>query len=486
MQLEHVSGVRRDNVLLVTGSGPDTTGWFFVLDRDSRGAWVVEQLDEVASFGIAVHGGSLFRMLSSAVGNGSGAELLVYDETGVVAYRRIDGLVDPHGIVWTGKHFAVPSPPENGIALLDRFGTIAEWIRLPGTGDAWHVNGVAMRAGRLFASAFGRHKTERGWDTGNRAGEGLVFDVATGAPIVENLHCPHDPVFLDDAWVVCDSGSQRLLAMSERGRDVVREAKLGAWTRGFAVNGNELSVGLSGRRYAPDAFERAAVAVLDRRTWQMVERVELPCQEINTVASVPRILLGALRRGFRTNAMRTSIQDRYDVFRQVGNVHPVQPMTPMRALEPAEARIRFDALAPREVLAGERFLVEASIVNEGPRTLFTAMPFPVFVGYRWLLEADGAEVEALDERRHALPQPILPGATLRLTIPLVAPSAPGAYRLRMTLVQEWLRWFDADDAAMGVDFGLLVSRNRFTLAPPVPEDRKHQSETSYGTVARFA
>jgi len=182
--------------------------------------------------------------------------------------------------------------------------------------------------------------------------------------------------------------------------------------------------------------------------------------------------------------MRTSVQDRTEVYRQVGNIHPSQPMTPMTALEPAEARIRFDALAPAKIAAGARFSLDAAIVNEGPRTLFTAMPFPVLVGYRWLRETDGAEVEALDERRHALPEPIAPGATLRLTIPLTAPSAPGTYRLRMTLVQEWLRWFDADDPAMGVDQRLTVSPSRPVRAAAVREDRAEFVAAGSRTVAQ--
>src|SRR5664279_5734981 len=134
------AGLAIDEVLLITGSGPEEmTAGFFVVDKDANGAWTVEQLDCISSCGIVIHDGLLYRVLCSAPGFASSGELLVYDVTGVVAYRRIDGLVDPHGLVWTGAQLAVPCPAENRIALLDRFGTVAEWILLPGTGDAWHV-----------------------------------------------------------------------------------------------------------------------------------------------------------------------------------------------------------------------------------------------------------------------------------------------------------------------------------------------------------
>jgi hypothetical protein len=455
-----VQGLATDEVLLITGSGPEEmTAGFFVVDKDANGVWTVEQLDSISSCGIVIHDGLLYRVLCSAPGFASSGELLVYDVTGVVAYRRIDGLVDPHGLVWTGAHLAVPCPAENRIALLDRLGTVAEWILLPGTGDAWHVNGVAVRDGRLYASAFGRFETERGWDAGNSAGEGLIFGVQDRETIIGDLHCPHDPTFLDGAWIVCDSGRQRLVAVDARTHETRREARLGAWTRGFAVSLDTLYVGLSGQRYGTEVM-LATVAVLDRETWQLLDRVTLPCREIQTIARVPRTFLGALRRGFRTNAMRTSVQDREDIFRQVGNIHPSQPMTPMMALEPAEARIRFDAIAPVQIAMGEQFSLDVAVVNEGPRTLFSAMPYPVYVGYRWLRVADDAEIEALDERRCALPEPIASGATLRFSILLHAPSIAGAYRLRMTLVQEWIRWFDADDDAMGVDLHLAISSSR--------------------------
>jgi len=448
-----------EDVLLVTGCGPDTTGWFFLIDRDGRGRWSVEQIDGLPSFGIAVHDGVLYRMLCSAPGIGSSAELLVYDHEGVVSYRRLDGVVDPHGIVWDGSRFVIPCPAVNGLALLDASGTIAGWIRLPGTGDAWHVNGVAVRRGVLYASAFGRFEPDRGW-AANPAGHGLIFAVNDLRPVVAGLHCPHDPSPWGEAWVVCDSGSGRLLARSAQTGAPVREAHVGGWPRGLAFLPGLVAVGVSGRRYAQGEVELASLAVLDAGTWHERERIALPCQEVNSVARVPRSFIGALRRGFRTNAMRTSVQDREDVFRQVGNIHPSQPMTPMTELARDDARIRFDAVAPSEIVAGERFSLEVSVRNEGSRTLFTAMPFPVLVGYRWLKADREGEVEALDERRFALPEPLAPGASCTFPMTVAAPSLAGTYRLRMTLVQEWIRWFDADDAAMRVELTLAVSPRR--------------------------
>ena len=444
-----------EEVVIITGVGPDTTGWLLVLDRDVNGAWRLERLDEINSVGLTLHDGLVYRVLCSG-GDGSPGELMVYDAAGVVAYRRVDGLVDPHAMVWDGKHFAVPCPAVNGIAMLDRFGTVSDWIGLPGHGDAWHVNGVAMHRGHLYASAFGAHRSDRGWGGRHEIGDGLVFRVRDRQKAFGGLHCPHDPNFIDGSWVVCDSATQRLIEVAEHSGDIVREAKLGAWTRGVAFDDAALYVGLSAQRHAAGGARLGALAILDRRTWRVLERIALPCEEVNTVAHIPRTMLGALRRGFRTNAMRTSVQDREDMFRKVGNVHPSQPMTPMTALDPTEAKIQVNALAPAGIIAGQRFDLSVTIRNQGPRTLFSAMPFPVNIGYRWMLESDDREIDPLDGRRHALPLPIEPGKTLHLAVPIVAPSSAGNYRLQMTLVQEWQRWFDADDAAMGVTLHLAI------------------------------
>ena len=448
-----------DEVLLVTGSGPDRSGGFFVVDRDPDGSWTVEQLDRIRSFGITCEHGFLYRMLGPDSNAPAGAELLVYDAVGVVEYRRIDSLVDPHGIVWTGSHFAVPSPAQNGIALMDRCGAVADWIRLPGTGDAWHVNGVTVRAGRLCASAFGRFTTARGWSAGGAAGQGEVFDVENRQSLVDGLDCPHDPIFLDGAWIVCDSGAQRLVAVDERTREIARCIDLGAWTRGLAASTGSLFVGLSGERYGTE-LRLGSVAVLDRRTWQSVARITLPCQEILTLARVPRTFLAALRRGFRTNAARVTGADRRDPFPPVGSIDAQVVLTPMRALEPAEARIHIDAVAPAGIAVGARFPLDVAIRNEGPRALFGAAPFPVYVGCRWSGGAGSAADEALDEHRRALPEPIAPGATLHFAVQVYAPSAAGTYCLRVTLVQHGIRRFDTDDAALGVDLHLTIAERR--------------------------
>jgi hypothetical protein len=54
----------------------------------------------------------------------------------------------------------------------------------------------------------------------------------------------------------------------------------------------------------------------------------------------------------------------------------------------------------------------------------------------------------MPSRRADLPQPVHPGETMTLIVPLEAPNQPGDYRLTFVLVQELVAWFGAKGAPM--------------------------------------
>lgn len=66
---------------------------------------------------------------------------------------------------------------------------------------------------------------------------------------------------------------------------------------------------------------------------------------------------------------------------------------------------------------------------------------PVTVGHRWLLP-DGTRIDDADGMRALLPRHVGPGQSVTLSIVVRAPSEPGTYGLRATLVQESYLWFD--------------------------------------------
>lgn len=427
-----------EEILLAAGDGPESAGWLFSIEGDT---W--EKIDSLYSSGIAVARDRLFRLLCTRSDPKSRAagELLVYDELGAVNYYRIDCLDDPHALIYDGEHLVTPCPAVNTIFWLGLDGAVKRAWTAPGAADAWHVNGVQVYQGRLYASAFGRFEENYGWSHDMDAPAGMIFDVESQTDAVTGLCCPHDPLRVDGGWLVCNSRPGDLLFIDESG-SVARKVNMGGWTRGLAVSERYILVGVSGDRHSTGDPSRGAIVVLDRKNWTPLARISLPCVELYNLSLVPRRFLPALRRGFRTNATRVSAQDREDMFRAVGNIRPHGRFTPMDALPPDDCRCMIAAKAATEVITGTALPVEVELTNCGPVTLFTALPHPIHLGYRWLgLDALTADPE-VDCLRFPLPQALAPGGRLKWKVSLPTPSASGSYSLAFSLVQEWVAWFD--------------------------------------------
>jgi hypothetical protein len=431
-----------DVVLLVAGTGIQFSGWFCGIDNLTGDA-TIEHFDTLNSCGLALADGRLYRILSTASEADAVGELLSYDEAGVTLYRRIDGLCDPHGLAWDGSVFHVPCSAANEIVRVAPTGEILGRWRAPGEHDAWHVNAVHIKDGRAYASAFGRFKHYREWAEHFDDATGIIFNVESGDTIISGLSCPHDPFVLDGRWAVCDSRTHRVLAFDENGR-IERSVDLGGWTRGVAVGRDHLFIGISGQRHA-DEIGAASIVVLDRHTWREVNRIPLQSGEVTSLALVPRALLGALRRGFRTNAARTAAQDREEMFRLVGNIHPEAMVTPMAPLDAEQSKITVEASVPESVGPDRDITVSLAITNHSEHVYISALPHPILIAYSWRPAGSNQAIGEMDARRAPLPQPLAPGRTLECAITVRTPEEPGEYALCVTLVQEWIRWFDGID-----------------------------------------
>lgn len=62
----------------------------------------------------------------------------------------------------------------------------------------------------------------------------------------------------------------------------------------------------------------------------------------------------------------------------------------------------------------------------------------VGLGFHWL-DSTG---KAIQEGRALLPNPLMPGSSVTLDVNLQAPSKPGDYTLRFSMVQELVAWFN--------------------------------------------
>jgi hypothetical protein len=439
--------------IVATGFGDrDTGGGAFV-----PGPTGAERIDWLASTGLAVDDGGrrIARMLRDAGEAESSGELLVSDARGIETYRRIDALSDAHDVIWHGDELVVASASTNSLLWLSAAGDVLRTWSAPGTGDAWHLNSLLVDGDRLLACAFGKFAEHRGWNApGAAEGQGFVFDVATGETVISGFTSPHHPVRLGDGWAICDSRKQAFVVLDEAGRELDR-VQLGGWTRGVAITDDRIYVGISARRHEAESGT-ASVAVLDRRTLREVaERIVLPSREVYAVVLVPSPLVEGMRRGFRTNAMRTADDDMHALFRAAG-VEPERLWAVSDPLPEEACRVELEAGAPAAMGEGEAVDLPWTLRNRGGAILQSAEPYPVHVASRWF-SPDGRTLLAEGERA-VLARSVPPGTEAAGTLRVEAPAGTGERLLRISVVQEHVRWFDDLDPANGVAARVVVGR----------------------------
>ena len=284
-------------VALISGFDDDEgTGGLFQFDGKR-----VERLDDLPSTGLAVEQGSLARVLRARDADPA-ESFLLYDEHGARTSGPIEGLVDPHDILWVGDAYAIACAGANTIVFVSPDGALERVWEAPGTGDAWHLNSLILVDGRLHASAFGKYAGHREWAETDATAAGLVIDVESGEEVVTGLCFPHHPRLVDGEWLVCNSGRRELTRIGLDG-EVTAQLVLDGWTRGLAVLDGHLLVGESPGRTEPPGV-CATVAVVDRESWTLVDRLTVPVREIYDVVLAPRRLADEVRKAARGTRRR--------------------------------------------------------------------------------------------------------------------------------------------------------------------------------------
>jgi hypothetical protein len=114
-----------------------------------------------------------------------------------------------------------------------------------------------------------------------------------------------------------------------------------------------------------------------------------------------------------------------------------------RPLDDSAARgceIRLEE-CPASTPTGSRFSVRVRLRNGSGEMLRSEAPFPVQFGYRWY-DLSGRAVPA-EELRTRLPRPLADGEDAVAFVGIWPPAEPGEYCLGVTVVQEWIRWWDS-------------------------------------------
>jgi hypothetical protein len=363
----------------------------------------VEQIDRLPTTGLACSGSRTARARFDPAETASTGEVLLYGPEGLDARLAVPGLADPHDLAWDGELLVAVSTLGNAVSWIDAEGEVVRRWQPPGTGDCRHLNGVAVHAGRVLVTAFGRFARHREWAVRPRDDTGVLLDAASDTVVAAGFSSPHSPRVVEGRLLLCDSGRSDLVVLTPRGR-VERRVRLTGWTRGVAVADDYVYVGESVHRGEEGS---ATVAVLTRAGFVLVDRVELPVREVYDLLALPR---GA------AYALATSC--------------PLQP--PMPALAPCDlhASIHLHELPP--LRCGELTDADCSVTNLGHAPLATAPPHPVSIASRW--EAPARCLWS------PLPGAIGAGETARCCVRLLAPDRPGRHELHLALVQEGVAW----------------------------------------------
>ncbi|MFI6292812.1 DUF4915 domain-containing protein [Nonomuraea sp. NPDC050790] len=413
----------------------------------------VEEIDRVSSTGLFAADGMLFRCLWSA--EGSPAELVAYDETGVRRYHRLDGVSTPHDIVAVDDQVLVVATTQNEVQCVGPDGRVTWRWRAPGEADSWHLNSIAVAGEQIMVSGFGPFLRRRGWDESGKPATGQVVSLTTGEPALRGLRAPHNPWYGDGVWLVCDSAAGDLVELDGESREETRRLALPGWPRGLAVTDRHLFVGLSPHRHATASVATAAVAVVDRKDWSLTGVVDLPAREVYALALVPAPLADGARTGFGSNHTRAHEQDQRRQFERLGR-RPSRLWAIGDRLPADACRAEVSAAEQEsgQAEAGSLLTVECRVRNTGPELLTPAPPYPVRMLHRWY-DADGQEVST-QPIAAALPRSLPPEAVATVLVRARTPRAPGRYRLRVTLAQDGGVPFDELDPGAAADVAVTV------------------------------
>jgi hypothetical protein len=124
--------------------------------------------------------------------------------------------------------------------------------------------------------------------------------------------------------------------------------------------------------------------------------------------------------------------------------------------EEAGARLSIRVLqAPARARAGTTFAVQVELGNGTRIRIGSFPPFPVRISYHWISQPSG-KTAVFEGKRTPLRTPVDAGECRRYVAHVAAPSLPGSYLLRLTLVQEGHRWLDQQAAPVLSDVNLWV------------------------------
>jgi len=235
--------------------------------------------------------------------------LKLIDWNGRESVLSSTGIEDAHDVLYFDSAFYVVSSGTNSIQKVSHRGELERTYEFPGTGDAWHLNCLAIVNGRIVACAFGEFANHRGYK-GNSMNSGFLFDLESGSRLWEGLSQPHTPVQDGDRLFVCDSETRRLLVRNPDGTTL--EKTFDGYIRGIAIGTTYAYLGLSCSRNIDTALysKTAKLLTLDKQSLEPVGEIDLPFPEIYAIAVIEPALATTLQRIAGTMSQKSLLEIR--------------------------------------------------------------------------------------------------------------------------------------------------------------------------------
>jgi hypothetical protein len=203
-------------------------------------------------------------------------------------------------------------------------------------------------------------------------------------------------------------------------------------------------------------------------------RVASPLLRPADVAVVTPEIVDGIRCGLDVNPTRTADERQLRRLAALGCEHPRMLWPTGHPLPWGEFACTVEAKLPAHVVAGTTFEQRVCVTNRSSSFFVCAAPAPVYVSYKWL-DARGDYLDDARAHRTRLPRTIFPGESLDVDASVVVPERCGSPRLRVTLMQEGVAWFDDLDPRNGVEAAVEITASLGAETDAAP---------ALGTVAR--
>ena len=148
----------------------------------------------------------------------------------------------------------------------------------------------------------------------------------------------------------------------------------------------------------------------------------------------------------------TRIRDLEDERARLTSLQQMEPLS-NRACEQVSVRM---TECPYTAVSDAVFRIRVEVLNGGLAALGSYPPFPVHLSYRWFNGSTGAIIVSEGARTPLRPS-AAPGVPTSYSMTVTSPPQAGEHRLRLTLVQETVAWFDALAHPVCADTHVLIT-----------------------------